>query len=307
MESISSFFSDIWDSFVNGLKDLLASGCESCLNKALEVLNMGVKASGENGGFLDQLLAKSPVEFSAGGPNTIWSSVQTICENAVVPIAAIILVIILLTDLIQMVISGNNFKDFDTSVFFKWIFKSVCGILLVSNVFYISTGIFALGTQVTTAALGSNRDVFDIGTKTIHISAARYDFGTLFSMMFISFLIMLVLYLVIAVIIIALCSRMIEVFMYLGASPLPMATFMNPEWKQMGHNWLRGMLSLAFQGLFIVISLTILSTLFRNNIQTLDRGGDILSQLAFLLGYSLAAIFTILRSGQISKSIFGAH
>lgn len=300
------FVDDLVNKITNAIKDMLADGAESCLEKSLDILSSGLNASNSENGVMDQLLATSPVNFTAGGSESIWNTIQTVCENAVVPIAGIILVIILLTDLIQMVISGNNFRDFDTSIFFKWIFKSICGILLISNVFYIASGIFALGTTVTNNALSTLR-MTGLGTTGIHIAVSHYGIGDLFGTLILSFLVMIVMFITIAVIVVVLCSRTIEIFMYLGASPLPMATFMNPEWKQMGHNWLRGMISLAFQGLFIVIALSIFSTLFKNAVSSLNNGEDILLQMAFLLGYALALIFTILRSGQISKSIFGAH
>lgn len=304
MGFLESFGKFIVDTF----KKMLAEGSESCLNKSLELLSDGLKASNSNNGVMDQLLTTSPVNFTAGGTNSIWGTIQTVCEEAVVPIAGIILVIVLVNDLIQMVISGNNFRDFDTSIFFKWIIKSVCGIVLISNVFYISSGIFALGTKVTNDALSVDAmQISDIVTNGIHISISQYGIGELFGTLVLSFLVMITMFITIAVIVVVLCSRMIETFMYLGASPLPMATFMNPEWKQMGHNWLRGMIALAFQGLFIVVALAIFSTLFKNAIISLNNGKDILLQMAFLLGYALALIFTILRSGQISKSIFGAH
>ena len=295
--------SDLVDAF----KNILADGAESCLNKSLDILGSGLKVTSEKDGIVEQLLATNPADYTAGGTQTIWSTVQTVCQNAVVPVAGTILIIILLTDLMQMVISGNNLRDFDISIFFKWIIKSVCGILLVSNVFYISTTIFALGTIVTTNAMSSVLGVIDITPGGIHITASQYGIGELLGVLVLSFLVMIVMFVTIAVIVVVLCSRMIEIFMYLGASPLPMATFMNPEWKQMGHNWLRGMFALAFQGFFIVIALAIFSTLFKNAVSSLNNSSDILLQMAFLFGYSLALIFTILRSGQISKSIFGAH
>ena len=302
------FMSDFAKTIENTFKNMLVDGIESCLDKSLKILSSGLEASDKNDGVIDQLLTTSPVNFTAGGRDSIWDTIQTVCEDAVVPIASIILVIILLTDLIQMVVSGNNFRDFDTSIFFKWIFKSVCGIILISNVFYIASGIFALGTQVVTESLSNPKlQIENIGSGGIDIAASQYGIGDLLGTLILSFLVMIAMFITIAVIVVVLCSRTIEIFMYLGVSPLPMATFMNNEWKQMGHNWLRGMIALAFQGFFIVIALAIFSTLFKNAIISLKNGSEILVQMSFLLGYALALIFTILRSGQISKSIFGAH
>lgn len=115
-------------------------------------------------------------------------------------------------------------------------------------------------------------------------------------------------------IIIVLASRMIEIFMYLSVSPIPMATMMNNDWGQIGKNWLRNMLALAFQGFFIVIALTIFKSLLSNVISSLTQisttGGDsgsIVLNFAIILGYVLALIFTVFRSSNISKSVFAAQ
>jgi hypothetical protein len=123
-------------------------------------------------------------------------------------------------------------------------------------------------------------------------------------------LVIAVLVMIVAIII-TLLGRIIETFMYIGIAPIPMATFMNKEWKSMGYGWLRGILALAFQAFFIVIALTIFTTLFNNLIPTLSGAGteflNIFFAFVVLIAMAVSLIFTVLRSGSISKSIFGAH
>ena len=97
--------------------------------------------------------------------------------------------------------------------------------------------------------------------------------------------------------------------MYLGVAPIPIATMMNEgEWSSIGKNWIKQLLALSFQGFFIIIALGIFKTLFANVIATLNSGdGGIIMQMGMLLGYTAALIFTILRTGAISKSIFNAR
>jgi hypothetical protein len=110
-------------------------------------------------------------------------------------------------------------------------------------------------------------------------------------------------------IVIVLASRIIEIFMYLGISPIPMATMMDSgEWSTIGKNWIKQLLALSFQGFFIVVALGIFKTLFTNIILQINKGTDgIVMSMALLLGYTCALVFTILRSGSISKSAFAAH
>ena len=97
--------------------------------------------------------------------------------------------------------------------------------------------------------------------------------------------------------------------MYLSIAPIPMATKMDSgEWASIGKNWVKQLLALSFQGFFIVVALGIFKTLFSNMITSLNSSSDgVIMQMAMLMGYTAALIFTILRTGAISKSMFNAH
>ena len=135
--------------------------------------------------------------------------------------------------------------------------------------------------------------------------------GDLVVLLILSFLIAIVTFIVLGAIIIVLASRMIEVFMYLSISPIPMATMMNRDWGEIGKNWLRNILALAFQGFFIVVALTIFKVLLGNVITQMSNMGSnaaaITGSMAMMLGYIVALIFTVFRSSNISKSVFSAH
>lgn len=97
--------------------------------------------------------------------------------------------------------------------------------------------------------------------------------------------------------------------MYLSIEPIPMATMMDSgEWAGIGKNWIKQLLSFSFQGFFIIVTLGIFKTLFSNAIIALNSSTyGVIMQMGMLLGYTAALIFTILRTGAISKSVFSAH
>lgn len=299
------FMEDFWDSVEEAMTNMV----NESLNAAMELLSVSL----ETDGMVSDYLNTHPANFtgtSEAGATAIWSTIELLCNNAVVPIAGMILAIILINDLIQTVISGNNFHDFDTSIFVKWVIKCLCGIMILSNTFYIASGIFSFGVNATSSAISTLLGTTEPLNGSISI-ADDYNVGTLFVLLVISGLLLIGILALIAVIIVVLCSRIIEIFMYLGVSPIPAATFMNRDWQSMGYGWLRNLLALSFQGMFIIIALAIFTTLFENvvaNLSTVGTGtwAPIL-QMGTLMGYVLALIFTILRSGSISKSIFGAH
>ena len=66
-------------------------------------------------------------------------------------------------ELIQMITEKNNMHDFDTSMFFRWIFKSAFAILIVSNTWNIVMGVF----DATQSVVNQSSGVI-IGETSIH-------------------------------------------------------------------------------------------------------------------------------------------
>ena len=306
--------SDAIDSLQEWCENLFKDGIKSQFDSISDLMTETFHKTTEDGGLISTFLTGHPASFSgsASGGTTIWSTIETLCNNVVVPIGGFMLVIILLNDLIQTVIHGNNFKDFDDSIFIKWVIKALCGVILVSNTYYIASALFSFGTDACakgiTTLFGSGAYLSDrLELKETALSGL--NLGELMSIWFISLIVHLGIIIMLVAIVIVLASRIIEVFMFLGISPVPMATMMDSgEWSTIGKNWVKQLLALSFQGFFIVIALGIFKTLFTNMILTINTGSDgIIMQMAMLLGYTCALVFTVLRSGSISKSAFASH
>lgn len=76
---------------------------------------------------------------------------------------AIQAVLVMCHELIQMITEKNNMRDFDTSMFFRWIFKSAFAILIVSNTWNIVMGVF----DATQSVVNQSSGVI-IGETSIH-------------------------------------------------------------------------------------------------------------------------------------------
>ena len=302
--------SDFTDAIMDSIKNLLSDAISSSMSCCKDLLVMGLKPnSGEMTGLFDKFLYQDPSEFTgsdAADATKVWDIIQSITDNAVVPIAGGIFGIFVVYDLIYMVMQGNNFREFDSSIFIKWILKTVCGIILISNITYITMGLLSIGTTVASAAntvlFGSDGFVTDISTPSVG-SLSKHSIGYLCLCWLVSGFINIGVIITLAFIIVTLASRIIEIFMYVGVSPIAFVSFANTETKQTGQNWLRNILALSFQGLFISIALGIFLVLFNNFCKNI---GSMMS-MTILLGFTIALLFTVLRSGQISKSIFNAH
>ena len=104
--------------------------------------------TGNLSGLFDNVNAKvGEIASDVGSTPQAWNSgifnmLRSLSETVVLPIAAAILALVMCHELIQMITEKNNMHDFDTSMFFRWIFKSAFAILIVSNTWNIVMGVF---------------------------------------------------------------------------------------------------------------------------------------------------------------------
>ena len=119
------------------LKEMLVSGIMDSLTSMFDELNSKV-------GDVATQVGTSPASFSPG----IFSMIQNISETVIMPIAGIILTFIACYELIQLVISHNNLANFETWIFFKWIFKTFVAVELITNTFTITMAVFDVAQHV---------------------------------------------------------------------------------------------------------------------------------------------------------------
>ena len=302
----------IADDYIQGIedkiKDFLISCVETNFTNITDLLTSGMY-SGTGIGQLVRTYLGSPFGSASNGT---WETIKTISDDSIKPIAITIVTIISVYDLVQMIITGNNMRDFDTSIFLKWAVKTNIAIMLCSNVYSIVGWLFQIGTSVATSArttLGITLDETTDITSTIHEALKLYSYGELFVISLLAGLVSIVVFFMFGTIIVVLCSRIIEALMYMAISPIPMATMMNSEWRQIGNSWLRGIIAIAFQGFFIVIAIAFFGSLFTDvfsSITETSKASTVIFSLLKLLGFACALIFTILRTERISKTMFSA-
>ena len=249
------------------------------------------------------LLHTHPADYGGGN---VWNMIHHLCSNTVVPLAGMVLVIILIHDLIQTIVSNNNFNDFDVVIIFKWVVKSVCGIVLISNVSYIVSGIFSVATKLATDARGILKFI-TIQKPEWFTMTENYNWGELIVMTLLSGILGLCTFIMCAIVVVVVVSRLLESFMLTAAAPIGMVTFMNSKTSSIGSNWVKNLLAVAFQGFFIIVAMTIFISMYTDFINNLCQGKAVMLQMCIMAGYCIALMFTILRSGNISKSIFDAH
>ena len=83
-------------------------------------------------------VGKTPQGWNAN----IFSMIQNLSENVIVPIAGLVITYVLCYELISMVTEKNNMHDIETFMFFKWFFKAFVAVFLVTHTFDITMAVF---------------------------------------------------------------------------------------------------------------------------------------------------------------------
>ncbi|MBQ8964725.1 MAG: hypothetical protein IJ089_13215 [Clostridia bacterium] len=242
-----------------------------------------------------------------GWNGSIFSMIRNLSNSVIIPIAGMIITFILCYELISMVTSANNMHDVDTFMFFKYFFKMWVAVWIVSHTFDMVMAIFDVGQHVVNSAAGVIG-----GSTAIDISSLVGQMSTTMQTMEIGELVLLALETLLVsfgmkvmsvIITVVLYGRMIEIYLYSSVAAIPFATMSNREWGQIGNNYLRGLLALAFQGFFIMVCVAIYAVL----VSTMQISDNMHSALFGIAAYTVMLCFALLKTGSLSKSVFNAH
>jgi len=133
----------IFDAIAEWLKGLLVAGIMGNLGGLFDNVNAQV------GEIADQV-GTAPAAWNAG----VFSMIRQLSETVILPIAGLVLTFVMCYELIQLLVERNNLHDIDTWIFFKWIFKTFCAILILSNTFNIVMGVFDMAQSVVQQSAG---------------------------------------------------------------------------------------------------------------------------------------------------------
>ena len=151
-----------------------------------------------------------------GWNGSIFTMIQTLSESVILPIAGIILAIVMSVELIQLVSDKNSLHDVDTWMFFKWIFKTFCAVLIVSNTWDIIMGVFDVAQSVVAQAsgvIGSDTSI-DISSVIADMETRlmEMELGPLLGLWVQSLFIGITMWALYICIIIVIYGRMIEIY-----------------------------------------------------------------------------------------------
>lgn len=286
----------LWDAITEWLKEILVSGIMSNLSGMFDGVNDKV-------GEISTQVGMTPQAWNG----SIFNMVQSLSENVIMPIAGVILAFVMTLELVQILMDKNNFHDVETAVFFKWVFKTACAILIVTNTWTIVMGIFDVAQGVVNQASG-----IIIGDTSIDLSSVMPDMeeqlmemelGPLFGLWFQSLFVGITMWALTICIFIITYGRMLEIYLVTSVAPIPMAAMLGREWGGMGQNYLKSLFALGFQAFLIMVCVAIYAVL----VQNISVSDDISTAIWTCMGYTVLLCFTLFKTGSLAKSVFSAH
>jgi len=284
------------DAITEWLKELLISGILSNLSGLFDSVNTRV-------GEITTQVGLTPQAWNG----SIFNMVRNLSNTVILPIAGIILTLVMTLELIQMLTERNNLNDVDTWMFFKWIFKSACAVLIVSNTWNIVMGVFDLTQGVVNSAsgviVGSTSIDFAAIVTDLETQLEAMELGPLLGLWVQSFFVGITMWALSICIFIITFGRMIEIYLVTSVAPIPMAAMLGKEWGGMGQSYLRSLFALGFQGFLIMVCVAIYAVL----IQHIGTGGDVSRAIWTCMGYTVLLCFTLFKTGSLAKSVFAAH
>ncbi|MCD7920579.1 MAG: hypothetical protein LUG45_11055 [Clostridiales bacterium] len=285
----------ILEQITDWIKEMLVSAVMNNLSGMFDSVNQQV-------GDVATQVGTTPANFSPG----VFSMIQSVSESVIVPIAGIFLTIIACYELIQMIIDHNNLANFETWIFFKWVFKTFVAVMLITNCFNIAMAVFDVAQSVINSAsgiIGTSTSIDGTTLASMQTTLEAMEIGELLSVLMQTLVLSFGMWIMGLIIFVIVYGRMIEIYLMVSLAPIPFSTFGNREQSQIGQNYLRSLMALAFQGFLIMICVGIYAVL----IQSVSISDDIVASLWGVMGYTVLLCFTLFKTGSLSKAVFSAH
>ena len=286
----------LWDKVTEWLKELLIGSIMSNLTGLFDNVNRQVAGIADNVG-------ATPQAWNGG----VFGMIRNLSDNVILPIAGVILALVATLELIQMIVDRNNMHDMDTFMLAKWVFKTACAVVIVTNTWNIVMAVFDVAQSVVSRASGlviADTDIrIDSVIVGLEAKLAEMELGALFGLWVQSMFVGFTMWALAICIFIIIYGRMIEIYLVTSVAPIPMATMANREWGQMGQNYLRSLFALGFQAFLIIICVAIYAILVRG----IAVESDVSTAIWTCMGYTVLLCFTLFKTSSLARSIFHAH
>ncbi len=295
----SEFFDKLWQRILKNIYDPLYESVQNSFNDLFSILNYEVGKAENN-------IRGGP---KAWGEGAAFSTVQNIAETVCVPIAAAFITVIICWELIHMVQESNSMNNVQPKKIMLILMKFGLCLLVCAKSFDIVMAFYDVGAWAT-AKLGdlTSTDLrqFNVDFNEVLDAAPDvYTVGMLMSLCgykIILFIGKIGISICGIIVYIRVMLWFLEILLYASTAPIPYSTWINKDWSQVGMNYTRKMLALAFEGFFMLLLFAIYGGVVSG-----VSSGDFMQNMVMIIGCGFALAVMMFKTGSISASIFNAH
>lgn len=287
--SVSTWFDGVKELVVKTMKDFLIDCCKGAYNSMFTEINDKINDAGT-------ILSQSPSVWSS----SVFDKIQNISESVIVPIAGMMITYVFCYEIIHMVTESNSMKTVKVSDIMAVLIKASIAIMIFSNSFKIIMAFFDVGNYVTNKVTAQSVTIGN-GVEIGELLASE-SIPSLIGTLFLLGGVRLITFLSTIAIYVAVNTWFLEIYVYSSIAAIPFATFLNKEWGQIGYNYSRRIMALAFQSFFMLLCLVIYSARLSD-----VTSGNLMDKLIEIVGGSIILVFMLFKCGNISSSIFNAH
>ena len=287
----------IFEKFTEWLRELLTGGVISNIRGMFTSIN-------EQVGDISSQVGATP----AGWNTAVYRMIRELSDTVVLPLAGTVLAVVMTLELISMLTQKNGMHDVGFPEFFRWMFKTACAVLIVTNTWNIVMGIFDAAQSLVTASSNLIRSdaalTLENSLPAFEQKLRQMEVWELLGIWLQSAVAQLAMSVITVCIFIITYGRMIEIYLYTSVAPLPMAMVMNREHTAgSGENYLRSLMALGLQGLLMIVCVAIYTALVRNIVVTADISGALWT----CMGYTVLLCFSLFKTSAVSRSLLSAH
>ena len=299
MPSISEFADELWQNILKKLYDPLYESVSNSYGDMFSVLNYEVAKATER-------ITSGPQSWNGNAFGLMRNIAETIC----IPIAAAFITVILCWELIHLVQESNNMNNVKPDRIILVLMKFALCLLVCAKSFDIVIAFFELGSWAS-GKLGALTS-FEVRHFDAQFNNILPETPPVYELKMLFTLIGYKIILIIGKLGILICGAIVyirvmiwflEILLYSAAAAIPYSTWVNKEWAQVGMNYTRKMIALAFEGFFMLL----LFSIYSGVIAGISQGGDFMQNMVMIIGCGFALAIMMFKTGSISASIFNAH
>lgn len=250
-------------------------------------------------------LLKSPQAFNTG----LYNSINSIMKNAVMPVAYILLGLLFMVELYNVTIRTEGMYNHGFEIPFKVMFKIIICKLAVDSTPLIMGAIYEISEMImNNIANVFNSQAVILSLDMDTVKEQIEDMG--FTLKLLTAIQVLIVWLVYKfayiIMLIIIVGRMIEIYVYLAISPLPIATFPNSETSGIAKNFLKSFAAVCIQGVLLFIILAMYGGLVSSIVSSFDNSPKFMDVLFQATLFSLVLVVALFATSRWSKSMMNA-